>query len=263
MVNITGWIIFLSVLAFFVLIFTVRARITLEVADELSLSIRLFGIKFPILPKKPKRYKLSDYTPKKIAKRDKKKAKLDAKKAEKKRQRELEKQKKKQDKQELTKQEREAKRASRPPLPDTISLFSRIAKRFFSKFFRHMHFHVARIKIKVGAPDAAKVAMLYCGICTALKPTLIFLDKYSNLHGMKRADIDIATDFLSEKLTINIKLGFSMSLGGLLAVLLRTLFDFLMGWLKIKPSQHKTDSSTDTNNQSNEKSPADKAEAKI
>ena len=263
MVNITGWIIFLSVLAFFVLIFTVRARITLQVADELSLSIRVFGIKMPILPKKTKKYKLSDYTPKKIAKRDKKKAKTEAKKAERKRQRELEKQKKKQDKQKLTKQERDAKRASRPPVPDTISLFSRIAKLFFSKLFRHMHFHVARIKIKVGASDAAKVAMLYCGICTALKPTLIFLDKYSNLHGMKKADIDIATDFLSEKLTIDIKLGFSMSLGGLLAVLLRTLFDFLMGWLKIKPSQSKDDSKDVTSKQSEEKNLSNKAEAKI
>lgn len=253
---ITTWIIILSILAFFVLIFTVRARVTLELVDRLSLSVRIFGFKIDILPKKQKKYRLSDYTPKKIAKRDKKKAIRDAKKAEKKRKKQSEKQKEKNLSKEERKKLKAEKKASRPTLPDSIELFSRIARLFFSKLFRHLHFHVARIKIKVGAPDAAKVAMLYCGICTALKPTLIFLDKYSNLHGMKKADIDISPDFLSEKLSMDIKLGFSMSLGGLLAVLFRTVFSFIFGWIKIKPNKASSktdDDSADKNPKSNAK----------
>ena len=60
---------------------------------------------------------------------------------------------------------------------------------------------------------------------------------------MKNADIYIAPDFLSEKLDIDIKLAFSMSLGGLLGVLLRVLFSFLVGWGKIQPSPTEMKSS--------------------
>lgn len=236
MIIIVGTIIAISILSFFVLIFSVRAKVTLEINDQTSLTVSFLGIKIPILPKKPKKYKLRDYTPKKIAKRDKKKAKKDAKKAEKKKLKQAEKSKKKTQKKKLTKEEKAALKATKPPLPDKISLFARLIKLFFGRFFRRSHFHVARIRIKVGSPDAATTAMLWCAIWAALKPTLIILDKYSNLHGMKNADIDISPDYLREDLDIDVKLAFSMSLGGLLGVLLRVLFSFLVGWGKIQPA---------------------------
>ena len=57
--------------AIFVALLTIRVRVNLEMSDELRLSVIAFGVKINVLPKKPKKYKLSDYTPKKIAKRDK------------------------------------------------------------------------------------------------------------------------------------------------------------------------------------------------
>ena len=77
---------------------------------------------------------------------------------------------------------------------------------------------------------------MYVGICHAINPVLSFLDKHSNLHGRKNADIDVSPDFLSEELKIDIKLGFSTSLGGLLGALFRTGFSFIFGWMKIVPS---------------------------
>ena len=143
-------IVFLIILAFFVALFTIRIRVNLEMKDELSLSVLAFGIKIKILPKKPKKYNLKNYTPKKIAKRDKaaaeKAAKKALKKAEKKKQKETAKQKKKEEQQKLTKAEKKAikarKKASRPPIPDMLSLFMRVIKLFFSGLFSKFHFHV-------------------------------------------------------------------------------------------------------------------------
>ena len=237
-------IVFLIILAFFVALFSIRIRVNLEMNDELKLSVLAFGIKINILPKKPKKYNIKNYTPKKIAKRDKaaaeKAAKQALKKAEKKKQKEANKQKKKEEQAKLTKAEKKAikakKRASMPPIPEMLSLFMRIIKLFFSGLFSKFHFHVARIHIKIGSADAATTAMLWCAISTGLKPILIFLDKKSNLHGMKTADIKITTDYLSEEIKADVKLAFSLSIGGVLGVLFRTAFSFLFGWLKIKPS---------------------------
>lgn len=240
MIFIPALITILAILAFFVALFTIRIRVNLELKDELSLSVIAFGIKINILPAKPKKYNIKKYTPKKIAKRDAKAAERAAKKAEKQRLKAAEKKKKKEAQKKLTKAEKKAikarKKASMPPLFDMIGLFASIAKLFFSGLFSKLHFHVARIRITVGSSDAATTAMMYCGICTAMKPVLMFLDKYSNLHGMKNADIFITTDYLSEELKLDLKLGFSMSLGGLLGVVIKAGFKFLVGWLSIKPN---------------------------
>ena len=230
-------IIAISVLAIFVVLFTVRARVRLKYSDTLSLTVSFLGIKLFLLPKKQKKYRFSDYTLKKIAKRDKKKAEKDEKKASKKKAKQAEKNKKKADKKNLTKEERAAKKASKPAFSDTADLFLKIIKLFFSKFFGRFHFHVARIRIKVGASDAAATAMLYCAVCAVFKPLLIIIDKHSNLHGMKNADIDISPDFLNERIDFDVDLGFSMSLGSLLGVLLRVLFSTLIGWNKIQPAK--------------------------
>jgi len=236
--------IILGILAFFVLIFTVRARVTIEMKDELFLSVSVLGITIKILPKKPKKYDLKKYTPKKIAKRDKIAAEKAAKKAEadkkKKAEKEAKKKQKKEEQAKLTKAEKKAikakKKASMPKIPDMLSLFLKIIKLFFSGLFSKFHFHVARLRIKVGSSDAATTALMYVGICHAINPVLNFLDKHSNLHGRKNADIDVSPDFLSEELKLDIKLGFSTSLGGILGVAIKAGFKFIFGWFKIKPS---------------------------
>ena len=235
------------------LIFSVRARVDLQFKDELSLKVSFLGLKLFALPKKPKKYKISNYTLKKIAKRDKKKAEKEAKRAEKQKLKQAQKQKKKGEKKKLTKEEKQAKKASRPAISDMADLFLRLIKLFFSRFFGRFHFHVARIKIKVGSSDAAKTAMLYTAICGAFKPLLIILDKHSNLHGMKNADIDISPDFLSEKIEFDVDLGFSMSLGALLGVLLRVLFSALVGWIKIQPAPQAKGEATAPANKKEEK----------
>ena len=223
-----------------------RVRVTVEMKEDsdLALTVTVLGINIKILPKKPKKYNIKNYTPKKIAKRDKKAAE----KAEKKRiaaaKKKAEKAEKKKQKKEaaakLTKAEKKAikarKKAKRPPIPDMLSLFLRVIKILFSGLFSKFHFHVARLRIKVGSSDAATTALMYVAICQAINPVLNFLAKHSNLHGRGNADIDVSPDYLSEELKVDIKLGFSTSLGGLLGALFRTGFSFIFGWMKIVPS---------------------------
>jgi hypothetical protein len=225
----------------------------MEMTDELSLSVLAFGIKLNILPKKQKKYNVKDYTPKKIAKRDHKAAKKAAAKAKKKADKATQKKRKKAESAKLTKAERKAekakKKAKRPPLPDMLSLFLRIIKMFFSGFFAKFHFHIMRIKIRVGSSDAATTAMLCTYICAAINPIFIFLDKHSNLHGRKNADIAIVPDYLSEEFKFDVKLAFSMSLGGLIGVLLKSAFAFIFGWIKIAPSSKNSESEPPQNHQ--------------
>ena len=153
----------------FVLLFTVHAYIRIQVSDEFGLTIRVLGIPIRILPKKPKTYKISDYTLKKIRKREKKQAKKDAKKREAAKKKAAEKARKKAEKKEadakLTKAEKKAikreKRAKRPKLTEFIPLVARVAKLFFSKFFGKIHIKMARLHITVGGKDAANIALMY------------------------------------------------------------------------------------------------------
>lgn len=226
------------------LVLTVRVRVTIEMADELHLDVSVLGIKIKILPKNPKKYKLSNYTLKKIAKRDKKKAEKDAKKAaaaalKKKKKAEAQKQKKSSQKK-LSKEEKKAlkakKKASRPPLPPLIALLRDTLGFFFPSIFGKFHFHLARIKLKIGGKDAAQTALTYYAVTNALGPILGFIDRHSNLHGMSRAEIDVSPDFLSEEIKADVKIGFSTSLGGILGTAIKTGFKLLAGYMKIKPT---------------------------
>lgn len=84
----TALIVIGCILLFFIILFGAHAFITIDVTDEFALTVRFLGIPIRILPKKPKKYKLSHYTLKKIRKRDaaaaRKQAKKDAKRRRKK-----------------------------------------------------------------------------------------------------------------------------------------------------------------------------------
>ena len=105
---------------------------------------------------------------------------------------------------------------------------------------------MVRIRIKVGSEDAAKTALISSAINIALDPLLILIDRNTNLHGMKNADIDISPDYLSEEIKYDVKLAFSMSLGSLIYVLLRAGIPGIVGWTKIQPKALDTPSPQNT-----------------
>ncbi len=225
------------ILVLLTLIIAIRVKITLKIGDELTLYITAFGVKIPILPKKKKKYKLKNYTLKKIRAREEKQDRRNTKKAQKKAEKAAAK-KAKGKKPKLTKEEKAQKRAERPSIPDMASLFIELLKLAPKTFLSRFHFHVAKLHITVGGDDAAKTAITYGAITGALYPLLEFLDRHSNLH-RKNADIYIDVDYTAEKIKFDGDVAFSMSIFGLLAVALKLAFTFIVGWIKIKPNTSK------------------------
>ena len=239
----TGWIIFGCIVLFFVFLFTVHAYITIEMADDMALTVRVLGIPIRILPKKPKTYNIKNYSLKKIRKRDAKEAKKAAKKAESKKKKKAEKEQKKAEKQaemaKLSKEERRAikekKKASRPALTDLIPLVCRVLKLFFSRFFGKLHIKVAKLHVRVGAADAMQAAVIYGVVNQSVQYLVELLRKISHVDGLKRADIRVEPDFLSQSIEFEFNMTFRVSLGNVLGALFKAGWHFLVGFVKIKP----------------------------
>ena len=225
-----------------ILLFSLRVLIDIELRDELKIRVWVLGKKITAFPPDEKKYKLSDYTPRKIEKRQKKLKKLKEKK---------EKNATKRKKllgtrypKKLTKEEKKAykrkKREKRPSLSNLIGFIAEMLQLFFSTLFPHLRIKTSRIKIKVGGPDAAQVALRWYGIYAACDSLIGILDRYSHLCDKKNSDISIEPDYLSEKIDVDLKISFSINLFGILCVILKVLVKAVVGWLDIQPQSPAT-----------------------
>ena len=238
--------IILAIIAFFAAILTIRIRLTVELKDELFLYVGVLGIRYQVYPRKQKKYRLRNYTKKKIAKRDRAAALKAQKRAERRSK------KGSPDKFSLKNLDLKNQLESLPPIPHMIKLLLNIVKILFSGLFKKFHFHIERLRIKVGGEDAAKIALTYVAITNGLHPVLAFVDKYSNLHGASRKNIEISTDYLSEEIVADVKLGFSTSIGGVLCALIRAAFHGIVGYVKIMPQDDNSQNApTDKGNGGN------------
>jgi len=239
-----GWIIVGCIVLLFVLLFTVHAYVTIEAGDDLALTVRILGIPIRILPKKPKKYKISRYTLKKIRKREAKEAKQAAKKARQKAEKRAKKAAKKTAEANMTRAERRAakaaKKAKKPALTDMIALVAKVAKLFFSRFFGKLHIKVAKIHLRVGAGDAMTAAVTFGLVNQAVAYLMELLKKISHVDGLKKADVLIQPDFLSDKIEYDVKLTFRVSLGNVVGALLRAGWSFLLGYARIKPDPNRS-----------------------
>ena len=227
-----------------ILIFVVRIKVGIEFKDEFRLWVSFLGIKYTLLPKKKKKYKISDYTPEKIAERDRKAAEKARKKAEEKAKKKAEKSAKKRKKKamgnKLTPKEKRAqlreKLAKWPAIDDSADLLVTILETFFTSFFGRFHFHIVKVRIAVGTDDAAKTALITTLIGGAIEPLLYAIDRHSNLHTSRNADICVYPDFLSEEIKYDIQLAFSMSVASFIWTVIKTAIPGYVGWNKIQPS---------------------------
>lgn len=227
-----------------ILLFVVRIKVGIEFKDEFRLWVSFLGVKHTLLPKKPKKYKIRDYTPKKIAKRDRKAAEEAKRKAEKKAKRKAERSAKRRKKKamgnKLTPKEKRAqfreKLAKWPTIDDSADLLLTILETFFTSFFGRFHFHVAKVRIAVGSDDAAKTALLTTIIDNTIEPLLYAVDRHSNLHVRRNADVCVYPDFLAEEIKYDVQLAFSMSIASFLWTVIKTAIPGYIGWTKIQPS---------------------------
>ena len=238
--SITALIIVGCIILFFVFVFTVHAFITLDIGDSTALSVRVLFLRFKILPKKKKTYKIRNYSLKKIRKRDEKAKKKAAAAALKKKK----KAEKKAELDEMTREERRAlkdlKKASKPALSDLLSLICRVLGSFCFRLFGKIHIKVARLNVRVGAADAMQTAVLYGVANQSVQYLLAGLGKITNLDGLDRAEISVTPDFLSSKIDFDLKLTVRVSLGNVLSAVLRAGWKFLTGYSRIKPDPDKS-----------------------
>lgn len=235
------------IILFFVFLFTVHAFITLDIAEETALSVRVLFLRIKILPKKEKSYNIKNYSLKKIRKRDEKEKKKAAKAALKKKEKAEAKAKKKAEKKAkldaMTKEERRAlkalKKASKPALTDLIPLICRVLGVFFSRFFGKIRIKVARLNVRVGAADAMQAAVLFGVANQSVQYLLAGLHKITNLDGLDKAEINVSPDFLSGKIDFDLKLTVRVSLGNVLGAVCKAGWKFLTGYIRIKPNPPK------------------------
>lgn len=210
-----------GILLFFAFIASLRAEVLIAYSDEFALTVRVLGIPINILPKKKKKVKISAYSRKNRAKyeaAEKEKAlKKAKKKAEKKKKKDAAKAKKKADK-------AAGKVKPKKPLSETIDMIRDLVAVFVGRFAKHLRIRIARLHIGVATGDAASTAILYGAIAPSVACIAALLDSTSTLRHPARTDVDIHADYLSEKMQIDIEIGFSICVWQLFDVLFRTGF---------------------------------------
>ncbi|MBR3964348.1 MAG: DUF2953 domain-containing protein [Clostridia bacterium] len=200
-----------GIILFIVAIMMIRGEVVISYSDTLSVTVRVLGIPIRILPRKKKKIKISDYSPKKRAKilekRKRDKAKADAKAAE--------------------KEARAKGQSTKRPLGETISLIKDIVSTAVKRFSKHLRVRVARLHVYVATGDAATTAILYGAISQTVAYIAALLDSTGTLRSPAKADVDIHADYLSEKTTADVEIGFSLRVWQIFDVLLRTLFAYV------------------------------------
>ena len=206
---------------FFAFIASLRAEVLIAYSDEFALTVRVLGIPIKILPKKKKKVKISAYSKKNRAKYEAAEKEKAIKKAKKKKEKKI--------KKDAAKAKKKADKAAgkakpKKPLSETIDMILDLVGVAVGRFGKHLRIRIARLHIGVATGDAASTAILYGAIAPAVACIAELLDSTSTLRYPARSDVDIHADYLSEKMQIDIKIGFSICVWQLFDILFRTGF---------------------------------------
>ncbi|MBE6577291.1 MAG: DUF2953 domain-containing protein [Ruminococcaceae bacterium] len=231
----TALIIIACIALFFLLVLSLRVKVTLEYKDELLLFVSVGFIKVRVLPKKQRRgpHSMSRAKAKRIRAKVRKKAlEKKQKQLEKKRLKKLEKQKKKQ-------------KRSFDDVLDIIAAVKEIVTTALGRFFGHLRVDIAKFHINVATQDAATTAILYGAVCSALSHLFHILEPLRGFDLPKTQDVSVNADYLSEKTTVDIKLSFSLRVWHALHVAIATLIKIVKHMVLFKsknealPDGHK------------------------
>lgn len=238
----------IAIVLFFTLLFAIPIRINIDYSDEVRLTLNIAHlIRIKLLPKREKKVRLRDYTPKKIAKREKARKKKEEKarlkrklKAEEKKRRKLEKQARKE-----AEKSGAIPKQIKPSLLDNVRFVTSLTEMFLKKFFRRLKIKVARLNITVATEDAAKTAILYGAVSQAVSYLIALLDSNSNLKQVRRAQFNVNADFCATKSSADVYLSFSIRVGQILLIGLSVLFKFVK--YKLEWSQKSENNKTNSN----------------
>ena len=206
------WIV-LGILLFLCALILIPVSIKIGYKEEVTLSVGVPGIYFPILPKKEKKAKpLSKKKYEKLllknAERAEKKRLADQKKAQK---------KKDTDKAKQAEKEQKANDAEMADEPSTISLILRIVGGVLDTFFGKLRVKIARVNIVVGGPDAAKTALTYGIVSQGVAYLMELIATKTKMTRAKNTYVSVVPDFLAQKTTADLLIIFRLRLIDLLS----------------------------------------------
>lgn len=206
------WIV-LGILLFLCALILIPVSIKIGYKEEVTLSVGVPGIYFPILPKKEKKAKpLSKKKYEKLllkdAERAEKKRLADQKKVQK---------KKDTDKAKQAEKEQKANDAEMADEPSTISLVLRIVGGVLDTFFGKLRVKIARVNIVVGGPDAAKTALTYGIVSQGVAYLMELIATKTKMTRAKNTYVSVVPDFLAQKTTADLLIIFRLRLIDLLS----------------------------------------------
>ncbi len=188
----TGWIVFLSILLFFFLIFMLKASFIIGYDGSFKLALKILFIKIPLAPGKEKKIDLNYYSPDVMEKREKKKKEKDA-----------EKKLKKEEKKKIKKAEKIAKKASGEKkkkmtfseITDLIKMIYTAVVQLFSHLIGYIHTEIVKMDLSIAGGPPDKTAIKYGEVMAGLNLLCDFLDKKSNLKFRSAKNVCILPGF--------------------------------------------------------------------
>ena len=201
------WIV-LGILLFLCALILIPVSIKIGYKEDVTLSVGVPGIYFPILPKKEKKAKpLSKKKYEKLllkdAERTEKKRLADQKKAQK---------KKGTAKAKQAEKEQKAKDTEMADEPSTMSLILRIVGDVLDTFFGKLRVKIARVHIVVGGPDAAKTALTYGIVSQGVAYLMELIATKTKMTRAKNTYVSVVPDFLASKTTADLLIIFRLRL---------------------------------------------------
>lgn len=202
----------LALLALILLLLLVPVRVRLRVDEAGELSVRVYTARIPIFrhPGKQETPKLKDYSPRAIAKRQKKQQKKQA--------RLQKKAAKKAAPTRMTQKAKPTLSQKIKKLTDTLSLITSLIDTLHEKAFRAAHLHLYALIICIGTGDAAKTALLYGAVCPAASALLQAIHEHSNLHLHHPKRMCVQPDFVNDTIHVEIDIALQMRVHHLLSL---------------------------------------------
>ena len=212
------------ILLFLIFLLSVKVRLSVTYREEISLTLRVLGIRIYSYPKKHRK------GPRKMS--AKKAARIKAKL--------LKKRLKKNEASRQKAAQKEADKLSRKDTIDnklsniiyTVDLIRVVAAKLIKKFFKHIRIDVTRLKITVASEDAATTAVAYGALTQSINILMPILKQAKGFKPPKPTELDVQIDYLCDTPSADIKLCFSLRVWQILDVALSTFIKFIIHTVK-------------------------------
>lgn len=218
----------LAVLALLALLLALPVRFIIACREGVTLKIKILCFGLTLFPKNEKTVRPWRYTAKYVEKKKQRAEKRAEKKAEKKQRKAAEKKAAKKD---------EGQKAPLT-LKEKLVLVRVLSAALLKKTRKHLNLTAARLHIRVATGDAATTAILYGAVSASLSYLLLALDRATRLRAKPR-DVSVTADYLAERSTADIKLVFTMRVGGAVALALSLAAAFVRSKLTTKATRRK------------------------